>query len=251
MLRTFFGYYGSKWTIAGKHYPAPRHGTIVEPFAGSAGYSLRYPDRKVILFEIDPVIAEVWRYLIHVKPEEILSIPDIGPGETVDDLQVSQEAKWLAGLWLNACASMPRKSPSVWMRSGSRPNSYWGERVRIRIASQVGSIRHWEIHNQSYSSCPNLRLATWFVDPPYEAAGKHYRFGSKGICYRELGEWCTSRHGQVIVCEASGATWLPFRDLTVCRTARHRRPFHEAYWLNDSAFSNHEQEPVTGDSPDA
>jgi hypothetical protein len=48
-LRPFFGYYGGKWRDAVKHYPPPEHTRIVEPFAASAGYSLRYPDRKVIL----------------------------------------------------------------------------------------------------------------------------------------------------------------------------------------------------------
>ena len=53
-LRPFFGYYGGKWRDALKHYPEPDHETIVEPFAGSAGFSLRYAHRKIILCEIDP-----------------------------------------------------------------------------------------------------------------------------------------------------------------------------------------------------
>ncbi len=61
LLRPFFGYYGGKWRDAIKHYPEPQHDTIVEPFAGSAGYSLRYANRKVILCEIDPVLASVWQ----------------------------------------------------------------------------------------------------------------------------------------------------------------------------------------------
>lgn len=50
-MRPFFGYYGGKWRDAVKNYPAPEHAVIVEPFAGSAGYALRYPDRKVVLCE--------------------------------------------------------------------------------------------------------------------------------------------------------------------------------------------------------
>jgi hypothetical protein len=38
-LRPFFSYYGAKWGL-GRHYSAPAHWTVVEPFAGSAGYSL-------------------------------------------------------------------------------------------------------------------------------------------------------------------------------------------------------------------
>ena len=69
-LRPFFCYYGGKWRAAPK-YPAPEHDTIVEPFAGAAGYATRYPDRKVVLVERDPVIAGLWRYLTKVSPAEI------------------------------------------------------------------------------------------------------------------------------------------------------------------------------------
>ena len=40
MLKPFWRYYGGKYRAA-PAYPPPRLGTIVEPFAGSAGYSLR------------------------------------------------------------------------------------------------------------------------------------------------------------------------------------------------------------------
>lgn len=85
-LRPFFGYYGGKYRNARKHYPRPAYGTIVEPFAGSAGYSVRYPDRRVILCEKDPKVAAVWRYLLAVSPTEILAIPDVPLDGTVHDL---------------------------------------------------------------------------------------------------------------------------------------------------------------------
>jgi hypothetical protein len=231
-LRPFFGYSGGKWRDALKHYPEPEHETIVEPFAGSAGFSLRYFGRKVVLCELDPVLAEVWRYLIRVKPKEILSIRDLASDETVDDLHISQEAKWLVGFWLNRGAASPRKSPSQWMRDGIRPGSFWGERVRQTIASQVDSIRHWKVHHGSYASCPLSGPATWFIDPPYAAAGRHYRFGSEQMDYEALAVWCRSRQGQVIVCENEGATWLPFRALGEVKTTRADRRSKEVYWLN-------------------
>lgn len=234
-LRPFFGYYGGKWRDALKHYPEPEHDTIVEPFAGSAGFSLRYFTKKVVLCDVDPVLAEVWRYLIRVKPKEILSIPDLAPDGSIDDLKVSQEAKWLVGFWLNRGASSPRKGPSKWMRDGIRPGSFWGDRVRHTIASQVDAIRHWQVHNRSYSNCPVRRKATWFVDPPYEGAGRHYRFGSEKIDYEALADWCKSRTGQVIVCENKGATWLPFQDLADVKTTRGDCRSKEVYWL--SAFA--------------
>lgn len=236
-LRPFFGYYGGKWRDALKHYPEPQHDTIVEPFAGSAGYSLRYASRKIILCEIDPVLAEVWRYLIAVEPSEIRAIPDVPVDGTVDDLKkITQEAKWLVGLWLNRGIAQPRVSPSKWMRDGIRPGSFWGKRVRETIASQVEAIRHWQVFNKSYEECPFAEQATWFIDPPYEKAGQYYRFGSKQIDYEALATWSRARRGQVIVCENEGATWLPFRKLADVKTTRAHRRSVEVYWLN--SFEN-------------
>jgi hypothetical protein len=230
-LRPFFGYYGGKWRDA-KQYPPPRHRTIVEPFAGSAGYSLRYPDRNVILYEADPIVAGIWEYLIRVKPEEILSIPDVPMSGSVADLRVCQEAKSLVGFWLNRGVATPRPRPSKWMRDGIRPGSFWGDRVRQTIASQVQLIRHWRVHNSSYVDSPARRAATWFVDPPYQHSGRHYRFGPSGIDYKKLATWCRSLKGQVIVCENAGATWLPFQMLSDVKTTRTTRRSHEVLWFD-------------------
>ena len=230
-LSPFFGYYGGKWRDALKHYPAPEHDTVIEPFAGSAGYALRHAGREVILCEIDPIVCAVWQYLVHVKPKEILAIPDVDPGGCVDDLHACQEAKWLVGFWLNRATASPRKRPSKWMRDHIRPGSFWGDRVRQTIARQVEGIRHWKIFNRTYTECPRPRSATWFVDPPYEGAGKHYRFGSEQIDYGTLALWCKSRPGQVIVCENEGATWLPFRELADVKTTRAKRRSKEVIWV--------------------
>lgn len=231
-MRPFFGFYGGKWRDALKHYPPPSFETIVEPFAGSAGYALRHADRRVVLCEVDPVLVAVWRYLIRVRPEEILTIPDLELGQTVDDLGICEEARWLVGFWLNRGAAGPRRSPSKWMREGIRPGSFWGDRVRRTIASQVGLIRHWQVFNCSYEDCPVTGEATWFIDPPYQFAGQHYRFGSDQIDYDALGRWCHSREGQVIVCENEGAAWLPFRVLTDVKTTRAEFRSIEVCWLN-------------------
>jgi hypothetical protein len=232
-VRPFFGFYGGKWRDAIKHYPSPREKTIVEPFAGSAGYSLRYHDRNVILCEIDPVLAAIWAYLISVRPAEVLSIPDLRHDQTVDDLRVAQEAKWLIGFWLNRGVSTPRRSPSRWMRDGIRPGSFWGARVRQTIAQQVTKIRHWRILNRSYKDAPAINSATWFIDPPYQRAGRHYRFSSDEIDYNELGDWCKDRRKQVIVCENYGANWLPFRPLADVKTTRAGRRSKEMIWLHE------------------
>jgi hypothetical protein len=233
-LRPFFGYYGGKWRDALRQYPPPKFRTIVEPFAGSAGYAVRHahPDVKVILCEIDPIVAAVWQYLIRVTPQEVRALPDVPMDGTVDDLRVCDEAKWLIGFWLNRGISAPRRTPSRWMRDRIRPGSFWGERVRTTIANQVESIRHWKVKNCSYLGAPDARDATWFIDPPYQAAGEHYRFGSDKIDYAELARWCRSRPGQVIVCENKGADWLPFVDLADVKTTRASRRSREVLWTN-------------------
>lgn len=240
-VRPFFGYYGGKWRDALKHYPNPQFDTIVEPFAGSAGYSLRHYARKVILCEIDPVIAGMWKYLTRVKAKEILAIPDLDDGMTIDDLNVCQEAKWLIGFWLNRGVASPRKSPSKWMRDKIRPGSFWGQRVRETIASQVHLISHWEVYERSYLKCPVPKLATWFIDPPYQQAGKHYKFGSHDIDYEDLATWCKSREGQVIVCENSGADWLPFEDIGDVKTTRSQRRSKEVIWVRQAKLEQTEQ----------
>jgi hypothetical protein len=235
-LRPFFGFYGGKWRDAPKHYPAPAHEAIIEPFAGSAGYSVRYAHRQVILGELDPVIHGVWDYLIHVPAREILAIPDLEPGQTVDDLPISQEARSLVGFWMNRGASRPRKGPSSWMRIGIRPGSFWGERVRQTIAKQVEHIRHWKVFNCSYENLPFSGEATWFIDPPYQRQGKHYRYGTEGIDFAELGAWCRSRSGQVIVCENEGADWLPFTPLADVKTTRANSRSVEVVWIDDGGL---------------
>ena len=233
VVRPFFSFYGGKWRRALKDYPSPSYGTVVEPFAGSAGYSVRHHDRRVVLADLDPVVVEVWRYLVRVSPEEILAIPDIASDKSVNDYNLPQETRWLVGFWLNrgSCRSCSR--PSSWMRSGKYPGSFWGERVRRCIASQLPLIRHWEVYHCSYQEVPVRGEASWFVDPPYTTAGVHYRFGVGGIDYHALGEWCRSREGQVIVCEQQGATWLPFYALGERKSILRGRTSKEVVWVND------------------
>ena len=61
-LRPFFTFYGGKHRTA-RLYPAPEHGAVIEPFAGSAGYATRHHDRAATLGEKDETIAALWLYL--------------------------------------------------------------------------------------------------------------------------------------------------------------------------------------------
>jgi hypothetical protein len=230
-MRPFFSFFGSKWRVA-LHYPQPTYNTIIEPFAGSAGYSLRYPEWQIKLFDADPVICELWGYLIHVSPAEIRRLPV--QFDHIDDLNLCQESKSLIGFWLNKGTTVPSKSASKWMREyqSCQPGTYWGEKIKERIALQVPLIRHWTIAHASYHTIPD-QFATWFIDPPYEVAGKAYKFHDIG--YPALGDWCQSRTGQVIVCENAGAAWLPFtpfRTIKGLEGKRGGKKSVEVIWAN-------------------
>lgn len=236
-LRPFFTFYGGKYRVA-PHYPKPIYDTIIEPFAGSAGYSLRYFNHKIILVDRDPVIAATWKYLISVSPQEILDLPDVLPNQSINDIHVIQEARWLIGWWLNKGTTSPCRTPSAWMRSGIRPNSQWGKAIRERIASQVPYIRHWKIFQGSYEQCPSTE-ASWFVDPPYSLVERQYKCGRKYIDYKALSLWCQQRKGQVIVCESVGANWLPFQPFRNIKANEGRtggKISQEAIWTNAKNF---------------
>jgi hypothetical protein len=236
-LKPFWRYYGGKWRAAPR-YPEPRHDTIVEPFAGAAGYSLRYPSRRIVLVDKSPIIAGIWRYLIAATPEEIRRLPDIPEGGTVDDMDAPQEARWLAGFWCNDGAAAPCKRPSKWARHfgvggiGENPSvwSGWTVRARDRVASQVAAINHWTIIEGDYADAPEIE-GTWFVDPPYSTpAGRYYR--EQPADFAALGTWCRTRRGQVIVCEQEGADWLAFRPFARLKTTIGTRRSSEVVWTS-------------------
>ena len=224
-LRPFFYYYGGKFTLS-KRLPRPEHQTLIEPFAGSAGYSLHYHWLRVRLYDIDPVVIGMWNFLISASESEILRLPLVF--DSVDDLVgVPEEAKWLIGFWLNKGSAIPKKNPSKWMREGDRPNTFWGDAVRHRLAQQVALIRHWEAEVMSYEDVP-IATATWMIDAPYSnQAGSYYRYSS--IDFTQLREWTKALPGQKIVCENEGADWLPFRPLHKQESSR-GRVSHEVYW---------------------
>ncbi len=229
-LKPFWRYYGGK-NRAAKWYPSPEHQIIIEPFAGAAGYSCRYSDRNVILIDKNPIISSIWKYLIKVSVSEILKIPDIPNGGTVDDLKVCQEARWLIGFWLNSANVRPCKTSSKFAMIDKKKNVVggWTQRTRDRIAKQVPFIRHWKVIEGDYTDAPNID-ATWHIDPPYNnKAGSYYSFQPEN--FNDLGDWCQSRKGLVMVCENEGAEWLPFQSL---RTTHNQRSTgsKEVIWLN-------------------
>lgn len=209
-LQPFFSYFGSKWRLA-KTYAPPVHDTIVEPFAGGAGYALRFFQRNVVLVEKNPRLAAVWRWLIQATPELVWSIPLVGDvGELSSD--TPEPVRDLVGWNLGQSLYEPRRRMSPYARRCAYDVAgvAWSDVHRARIARQVGFIRHWKVIEGDYTQAPDVEAA-WFIDPPYQVAGKSYTYGSKQLDFPKLGEWCRTRRGQVMVCENQGADWLPFR----------------------------------------
>lgn len=227
-MKPLFPYYGSKWRDA-KRYGAPRGDTVIEPFAGSAGYATYYAPKHVMLYDVDPYIVGVWSYLIRTPAKEILALPDLEVGQSVESLSLPQEAKWLIGFWLNRGSSQPKKTKTTYSARTDRQQLVWSQRARERIASEIDGVRHWTITHGDYTQAPRLSNATYYVDPPYGDKGRYYRF--KNVDLPALGEWCKALPGHVIACEQEGATWLPFRPLASIKSSKGRSS--EAVWTSD------------------
>jgi hypothetical protein len=213
-LQIFFPYFGGKHRLAPR-YPAPRHEWIIEPFAGSAGYATRYPGRRVLLIERNETVAGIWRYLTRATEREVLALPLLAPGQRVATLDAPPEARALIGFWAHPGNATPGTKLTQW--PGIRAADTWSAVTRARIASQVPFIRHWQIRQASYETAPDVE-ADWFVDPPYQVKGNRYPCSAGELDFAELGLWCRARRGQVVVCENTGATWLPFRHFTEARS---------------------------------
>lgn len=209
-----FYYFGSKYRLA-KSYDPPEYDVIVEPFAGSAGYSCLYPDREVILVERDARVAALWRRLMAMSPEEALAIPPPVVGTRSTDLLVMLRA------------ASEHSLTSRWITVTERMVSRWPHLTR-RVAHMIPLVQHWTVIEGDYTDAPDVE-ATWFVDPPYQQLRRGY--AERDIDYPALGRWCRQRRGQVIVCEQEGADWLPFQPHRLHRSTNGRSKV-EVVWKN-------------------
>ncbi len=218
MLRPMFPYYGSKWLKA-RLYPSPVGRLVVEPFAGAAGYSLWHEPAEVLLLDIDPVVAGVWAYLISATGEQIAALPDLlKPGDTLTDyLHLPPATRHLIGFWLNRGSAVPKLTRTAYSARTDRSQLTWGPRAKDRIISQLDRIRHWHVRCEDYRSAGDL-TATWFFDPPYHAAGKHYRHSI--VDQVSLANFVLSRRGAVVACDEPGANYLPFATLGRFKSTR-------------------------------
>lgn len=205
-----FTYYGGKKGSAHR-YPPPAYSTIIEPFAGSAGYALKWAtsSTRVILVESDAAVVDVWRRLqARDAAQHVAAIECPPKGAPLDDPLVGLVA---------ASAGTVRKCTVT-----SRMVRDWPAQRR-RLLRALPLIESWQVIEGDYTDAPDVR-GVWFVDPPYAPRGDGRRPGvyhdGDVLDYAALGEWCRARRGQVIVCEQEGATWLPFRPLFVQHSAQ-------------------------------
>jgi hypothetical protein len=197
-----FYYYGRKKQIA-MRYPEPVHDVIVEPFAGSAAYSLHGDrwERSVILVEKDPRVASIWQWLIdEATSGTILALPELRVGEKSSDfLHI-----------VHAATKMAFKYKTIKVTPVLERNWEISKRV---MAANIHKIKHWRIVCGDYSMAPDVE-GTWFLDPPYKSSpGEGYAHGSGSLNYTSLAKWAKTRRGQVICCEGQFGDYLPFRKL--------------------------------------
>lgn len=207
-----FYYFGRKKQTA-KNYPLPLFTTIVEPFAGSASYSLHGENwkREIIIIDNNPVVIGIWNYLLSASVSDIESLPNLQIGENVDNFKyLSNEEKNLIGLHINPGSSVPKKTTTKFSRW--RPGKEY-------IVKNLFKIKHWKFLPGScfeHSELLKKTSATYFIDPPYYGQGKQYAGGNSNLDYEKLSEFILSLTGQVIVCEgADHNNWLPFKELNI------------------------------------
>lgn len=227
-----FKWFGSKWSSS-RYYPPPAFETVVEPYAGSAGYALRHAaGHRVIIAERDPHLRQLWRWLISdATAQAILDIPlDVEVGRDIRTLGLSDGQALLLKTWQRTNNVGNCWTVSAW---GSKPGQ-WTPNTRQRVAEEFSAVRRWIVADSAeelFATPPSVP-ATWFVDPPYQF---NYRYKARTFSYDDLAEKIDAISkipGQVVVCEArcprtgEAPAWLPFTDFRRTVTSRRKAGNH-------------------------
>lgn len=158
-------WYGSKWSASRRgRYPQPIGDTVVEPYAGGAGYSLCFADRCVVLAESDGNLFALWHWLIHHATESAIREIPIGvpAGYDIRGLGLSDGQALLLKHWQRTNNVGDCWTTSPW---GHLPGQ-WTANTRARVAEQSQAIKHWQIVKPGAVKW-SLDGATYFIDPPY------------------------------------------------------------------------------------
>lgn len=216
-MKPFFSYYGSKYRLCQQgFYPAPKaNNVVIEPFAGSATYSVYHEPDRAILIDKDPVIIGIWNYLINASEKQIKDLPTMSNGHNFENamVELQQVERDLIGFWLAKARPQPSKIGSC---------RVWGDAVKDRIISQLPKIRKWQAILDNYDTDDYWDYLfviskpwtdqTYFIDPPYSSnAGKKYKHNK--INYSHLKRWIEeNKQSQIIACENQNLTyrWADF-----------------------------------------
>jgi site-specific DNA-adenine methylase len=214
-----FYYFGRKGRLAPK-YPPPAYPLVIEPFAGSAAYTLHHRPSEALLIEKDERVVDLWHSLLSLGREGISEYPLPVVGEQTSDLF------HLLAMASKSSLSVEKYRVSEWARESFLLN-------RKLAARCVEDARRYQYVSGDYREAPDVE-ATWFIDPPYQNIRDGYLWGSREIDYADLSEWCRSRRGQVIVCEQEGADWLPFSPFAVQQNVQASGRSKEVVWMDIS-----------------
>ncbi len=215
-----WSYYGSKSKII-NIYPPPKYGKIIEPFAGSARYALKYWDRDVLLVDKYIGIFMAWEYVINASKKDVFSLPKLKPGDNINDFDISDGEKHLLSFLVNV-GNTGRNTMT------DRSFGMYDQQIK-NIGNNVFKVKHWKINLGSYEEIKNQE-ATWFIDPPYQFGGHEYKENNKNIDFGSLANWSIDRKGQTIVCENTKADWMDFKPMKEMQGQVHKTT--EAIWSN-------------------
>ena len=209
-----FYYFGRKSRVAHK-YPRPRFETVIEPFAGSAAFSLHWKPSKAFLIDRDQRVVDLWHRLIGMGVEGLKAAepPKIG-SESTD-------------FWHFVSIASKTSSTISKMTVSEYSNRGWefGRKIALR---ELETAKGFDYVQGDYTDAPDIE-ATWFIDPPYQYPRQGYKFGRLQMDFDRLRDWVMTRRGQVIVCEQAGADWLPFEPFCTQQTTQ-ATPTKEVIW---------------------
>jgi len=238
MIGPFFKYFGSKWRVS-IVTPEPQHNTIVEPFAGSACYSLRHYKKDVILYETHQPVVELWRWLIYsATKQDILDIPltkDVPAFTPIDTLPLSKGQQLLLQYNQRTNNNTSRTTADI----SHFINGGWTAGKRAMVAQYINAIKHWQIFQLDGMTAFHHKNATYEVDPPYSLYGHKYYKQMQRLDYDMLAKHCLSMRSQVIVHESTAKdgtlpAYLPFQSFNkqFHRNDRMTNPVKELIWTN-------------------
>lgn len=232
----FLHYTGSKFRLLKKckeYYPEPKYETIVELCAGSASYSLLWMHKKnvkkIILCEKNASIFRIWNYLINKSSaDRIRNLPDLEIGESFHEAgrfeNLNQPEKELIGYNINYNNTVkPQKNVTKKTKWNPKTKEnlirclpFIQEKFEIKFIKKFkpkgknyntacGMENFFECYSQDNESGfdPTTQPATYFIDPPYQAADGQYDKKGKisPFSYKKLIKLIKKLKGQIIICE--------------------------------------------------